>query len=243
MNESRLEKIGSAAAGIAHDINNQLNLIVNHLSLPVVDGTGVEGALQAAERCSALTTSLLSYCKIGRIPVVSLDPAECLRSLIPQLSLPEGIDLELDIPASLPLIRANSLAVKRALLNLIANAVDAMHGEGTLRISASRQAIEVADSGPGIPGKHFKRIFEPFYSTKGKAGFGLGLAIVRETMRELGGCVTVTSELGKGACFRLQFRPAFLRAANTELAAREPAASAHRLSESHPLPGYVSYRR
>ena len=72
--------------------------------------------------------------------------------------------------------------------------------------SPRRGIIEVYDSGPGISAECIKQIFEPFYSTKGEEGFGLGLAIVRELMREQGGFVTVKSEPGKGAGFTLHFR-------------------------------------
>src|SRR5580658_3457405 len=87
MNSDRLEMIGSAAAGIAHDINNQLHLIVNHLAL-----RDMEAAQLATERCSALTASLLDYCKGKPIEVSSINPGAFLRNFVTQLRLPEGID-------------------------------------------------------------------------------------------------------------------------------------------------------
>jgi signal transduction histidine kinase len=196
MNSDRLELIGSAAAGIAHDINNQLSLIVNHL----------DGAQRAAERCSALTASLLAYCKGNPIEVSSTNPAAFLRNFVTQLRLPEGIDLHLNAPALLPAITADPLALNRSLTNLISNACDAMDGRGTLRITASPRMIEVSDSGPGIPVDCLKQIFEPFFTTKGAHGTGLGLSIVRELMRQQGGSVTVHSEPGRGSRFILHFR-------------------------------------
>jgi signal transduction histidine kinase len=204
MNESRLERIGSAAAGIAHDINNQLNLIVNYLA----DGHSVGEAREAAQRCSALTSSLLTYCRDEALVNQSLDPAKVARKFVTEFRVPEGIKLEFEIPHSLPLVRANSLAVSRALFNLAKNACDAMNGTGTLRITASEQQLEIIDSGPGIPEERMKKIFEPFYTTKCGSGFGLGLSIVRELMREMGGYVAVSSEPGAGTHFILRFRPA-----------------------------------
>jgi signal transduction histidine kinase len=198
MNSSRMEMIGSAAAGIAHDINNQLNLIVNHL----------EGAQRATERCSALTASLLAFCKNEPIRMISTSPAVFLRTFIKQLQLPEGIDLQLNVPSLLPAISADPLALTRALTNLISNACDAMDGKGTLRIAASPHAIEVSDTGRGIPIELAKQIFDPFFTTKGANGTGLGLSIVRELMRQQGGSVPVCSEPGRGARFTLQFRNA-----------------------------------
>lgn len=204
MNETRLERIGSAAAGIAHDINNQLNLIVNYLG----DGNSVTEAREAAQRCSALTSSLLTYCHDEALVNQSLDPAKIARKFVCEFRVPEGITLETDIPHSLPLVRANSLAVSRALFNIAKNACDAMNGHGTIRIAASAQQLEISDSGPGIPEETMKKIFEPFYTTKSGSGFGLGLAIVRELMREMGGYVAVSSEPGAGTHFILRFRAA-----------------------------------
>jgi len=205
MNSDRLELIGTAAAGIAHDMNNQLLLIVNHLSLSS-GARDIEAAQRAAERCSALTASLLAYCKGVPIELSSTNPAAFLRNFVTQLRLPEGIDLQLNVPALLPAITADPLALTRALTNLISNACDAMDGRGTLRITASPRAIEVSDSGPGIPPDCCSRIFDPFFTTKGTRGTGLGLSIVRELMRQQGGFVTVHSEPGRGAQFTLRFR-------------------------------------
>jgi len=197
MNSMRMEMIGSAAAGVAHDINNQLNLIVNHL----------EGAQRATERCSALTASLLAYCKGDPIEISSTNPAAFLRSFARQLRLPEGIDLDLCLPALLPAIATDPLALTRALTNLTSNACEAMDGKGTLRITASPRAIEVSDTGRGIAMELAKQIFEPFFTTKGAQGTGLGPSIVRELMRQQGGSITVKSEPGRGAQFTLHFRP------------------------------------
>ena len=201
MKTSRLEIIGSAAAGIAHDINNQLTIIVNHLS-----SGDLATARAAVERCSALTSSLLSYSRGEPLALSPIDPGPLLRRFAAQLRLPAGIELVTAIPAGLPMIEANALAVKRALTNLILNACDAMAGGGTLRIAATPGAIEVGDTGPGIPVEHKKEIFAPFFTTKGAEGTGLGLSIVRELMRQQGGSVSVHSEAGHGAAFTLHFR-------------------------------------
>ena len=225
MDESRLETIGSAAAGIAHDINNQLTLIVNHLSF-----ADVQAAQAAVDRCSALTASLLSYCKGEAVEIAPLDPVAFLRHFTAQLRLPNEIAVTLDTPASLPAIMANPLALTRVLTNLISNACAAMNDQGRLRIAAAPGVIEVSDSGPGIPAESRMKIFEPFFSTKGGAGTGLGLLIVRELMRQQGGFVTVLSAAGEGARFTLHFPMA-------DAIPTEPPASTHRPAESRPQPG------
>lgn len=112
----------------------------------------------------------------------------------------------LDAPPRLPKISADTLALARALTNLITNACDAMSGSGVLRIVVSARTIEISDSGPGIAPENLRQVFEPFFSTKGSRGTGLGLAIVREIMRQHGGAVGVKSEVGRGAQFQLRFR-------------------------------------
>jgi signal transduction histidine kinase len=202
---SRLETIGSAAAGIAHDINNQLTLILNYLEI-----TDLRGAREAADRCCALTSSLLSYCR-GETPALRpVNVAAFLKSFVETLHLPPGVRWTLELEDPLPDIKADPLAIGRVLTNLIGNACDAMDNAGSIAIRASQGTIEVLDSGPGIPPAKIREIFEPFYSTKGSRGNGLGLAIVREIMRQHGGSATVRSEPGKGAAFTLRFRKSVL---------------------------------
>jgi two-component system, NtrC family, sensor kinase len=203
--ESRLEIIGSAAAGIAHDINNQLTLILNHLSLSDVDS-----AQAAVDRCSALTASLLYFCRGEDVALEAVDPAIFLQQFAAQLYPGSGIDLVLSIPAGLPAIAANTLALTRVLTNLVSNACAAMEGNGTLWIKATPGGIEVRDSGPGIPDEFRKQIFDPFFTTKGAQGTGLGLSIARDLMRQQGGTITMHgetahSEPGRGAHFTLRF--------------------------------------
>jgi two-component system NtrC family sensor kinase len=203
MNDSRLEIIGSAAAGIAHDVNNQLNLIVNHLAV-----ADVPAAQRAAQRCAVLTSSLLAYCRREPVVLDAIEPTDFLRAFATDLRLPDGVDLQLVAPEASPAISADTLALTRILTNLLLNACDAIKNQGTIRIVCAPLAIEVADYGPGIPAENLERIFDPFFTTKGANGTGLGLAIVRDLMRRQRGSVSVRSEPGQGARFKLSFRAA-----------------------------------
>ena len=205
----RLEMLGSAAAGIAHDINNQLTLIVNHLSSPNLTDRipyTTDAALAAVDRCAALTESMLAYARGQTVPLKPLDLCTFLGGFLARVQLPKGVWLVSEIPPSLPLIAADPLSLERALTNLISNACAAMGNTGTLRVQASARKIEVADSGPGIAPADLGHIFEPFFTTKGELGAGLGLSIVREIMRQHCGSVTIQSEPGRGAQFTLRFR-------------------------------------
>jgi signal transduction histidine kinase len=201
MKSYRLEMLGSAAAGIAHDINNQLHLIVNHLAV-----TDIEGANSAARRCTAMTESLLAFCKGNRVELISIDPGDFLFDFVDQLVLPYGVDIRLNLAPALPPILADPFSLNRALTNLISNACDALNDEGAIRITASPRAIAVSDTGPGIAEDVILRIFEPFFTTKGDHGTGLGLSIVRDLMHQQGGSISVHSAPGQGAHFTLRFR-------------------------------------
>jgi signal transduction histidine kinase len=199
--ENSLAELGSAAAGIAHDINNQLTLILNYLEIK-----NVEGARAAAGRCSALTSSLLSWCRGETMRLQSIDTRAFLVDFANSLHVPDTISLTLEAPASLPAIKADPVALSRILTNLVTNACYAMNNAGAISIRAFDRTIEITDSGPGIAPEIMKRVFEPFFSTKGSKGTGLGLAIVREIMREHGGNVVLRNEPGRGATFSLRFR-------------------------------------
>lgn len=197
----RLEVLGFAAVGIAHDINNQIHLIVNALSV-----ADLEGARRAARRCSAMTQNMLSFSKNCSLKPISIDPAEFLLDFVDTLGLPYNVEFRLDLPPDLPPILADPALLNRTLNNLVDNACDAIDFKGSIRITASPRGIAVSDSGPGIPDDVMPRIFEPFFTTKEGVGTGLGLSIVRDLMYQQGGSVSVNSAPGKGACFTLRFR-------------------------------------
>jgi signal transduction histidine kinase len=201
MNENSLAQLGSAAAGIAHDINNQLTLILNYLEI-----SNIEGARTAAGRCSALTGSLLSFCRGESMQPRPIDVRAFLLDFVDSSYLPDTVSLTLELLEPVPQINADPLALTRILSNLISNACDAMHNAGAIAIRAYDRTIEVADSGPGIAPIHAKQIFDPFFTTKGTKGTGLGLAIVRELMRAQGGNVFLRTEPNRGAIFSLRFR-------------------------------------
>lgn len=198
----KLESLGSAAAGIAHDINNQLTLILNHLSV-----TNLDAAREAVTRCASLTAGLLSWCRGESLRLTPLDPAAFLRHFVSSLDLPNGITLHLRIGAAQN-IMAEPAALARVLTNLISNACAAAGPGGVICIALHGLTLSVEDSGPGVPPELSKRIFEPFFTTKSSGGAGLGLAIVREIMAQHAGSVTLHSKPGEGSCFELRFRPA-----------------------------------
>lgn len=202
--QSRLEVIGLAAAGIAHDLNNQFTLILNHLAV-----SDLASAHDAVSRCVALTSGLLAWCRGDSAPLKPTDLASAVRRFAAHAGIPEHIRLNIEIAEDLSPVLGDETGIDRALDNLFRNACAAMNGNGRIRIVVRSGEIDVQDSGPGIRPENLQRIFEPFFTT---GGSGLGLAIVRDIMRRHGGSVTVQSTPGAGATFTLRFRTAILGA-------------------------------
>lgn len=198
LRQSRLELLGRSAAGIAHDLNNQFTLILNHLALE-----NVEPAREAVLRCVLLTSGLLAYCRGEYAPLRPTRLAAAVFNYAKHAGIPAGVKLVLDIGIDAATVPGDETSIERALDNLVRNASKAMNGAGSISIAVRGATIEVQDSGPGIAPENLHRIFEPFFST---GGHGLGLAIVRDIMRQHGGSVTVSSQPGHGAKFTLHFR-------------------------------------
>lgn len=199
---NNLEQLGAATAGIVHDLNNQLMLVINHLELG-----NAAGAKRAAANCSALTASILDYCKgtaESSAKISALHLESFLAEFTDTLSVPPHIQLRLRVDSAVPVF-ADRHALTRALHNLVSNAFSFMPQAGVLTLALSGAELSVSDTGPGIPLEAQARIFEPFYTTR-KEGTGLGLAIVRDIMLRNGGSVILTSTPGQGATFTLRFR-------------------------------------
>jgi signal transduction histidine kinase len=225
----KMEAIGRLAGGIAHDFNNLLTVVTGHARLALgrlPDGDAgresIEEILKAGEKASGLTTQLLAISKRqAREPEV-LDLNEAIsgfRSILGHLA-GQNVDVVMR-RSETPKVRADRSQVEQLLLNLVVNARDAMPDGGRMSIETSscvldREAalqagvtpgsyamLAVRDTGVGIDPEVMPHIFEPFYSTKEGKGTGLGLSTVYGIAKQNGGAVTVESELGRGACFRV----------------------------------------
>ncbi len=230
----KMEVVGQLAGGVAHDFNNLLTTVLagtdfalQELREPHPLRTEVEGIRQAAQRGRALTSRLLSFSRpSGAEPrtVAIGDQVAAFRPLMQRL-LGEGYQLELTMEPESGAARVNSDELEHALLNLVANARDAMPDTGAIRIRVAGRVVsaplesavmpvphgrcvvvEVRDTGHGIDPAVRGRLFQPFYTTKlAGAGTGLGLTGVADFMRRAGGGITVESATGSGACFGLWF--------------------------------------
>ncbi|MFM7298199.1 MAG: ATP-binding protein, partial [Planctomycetota bacterium] len=194
----------------------------------------------ATEHAASLTHGLLTMSRQNRLKLETLDLARELREVEKLVSplLGKRVSLEVRMDPSLSSVHGDSSSLKQILMNLVLNARDAMPGGGTVTIAVQPATgpapsgsgtlefveITVADTGVGMDASTKANIFEPFFTTKevGK-GVGLGLSTVYGLVQQLGGTISVESELGSGATFRIRL-PHFAKPATTPAPA--PATSA-----------------
>jgi signal transduction histidine kinase len=167
-------------------------------------GSILEEMKEATARVSALVAAVRSYSQLDRAQLQSIDLAEGLESTLVMLrhKLPAGITVVRDYGPGLPRIEANPALLNQVWTNLIDNAIDAMNGQGTLRLRTVTEqdavVVEVVDDGPGMTSDVQAHAFEPFFTTKdvGK-GTGLGLDIARRTIGEHRGQIAISSRPGE----------------------------------------------
>jgi len=213
----KLLAVGRLAAGLAHEINNPLGVILFYGELLKASSgqenvrEDVEVILRHTRQAKKVLRDLLDFVrpKKGSMgPCGLLDAARRTAGVFQAQAAAEGVTLNLDIPASLPMVDADATALEQILSNLLINALDAVGPGGTITVKAGledgRAFLAVADDGPGIPPEHLSRIFDPFFTTKevGK-GTGLGLAVVFGLVNDMGGSVEARSENGAEFIVRL----------------------------------------
>jgi signal transduction histidine kinase len=213
--KNRLADLGQMASHVAHEVRNSLVPMKLYLSLLRRRLDRDRGSLDVLDKVMAGFTGLeatvgdLLHFSSQRDPhreTVPLLPllVEIVQSLSPQLDAQE-IAAKIDCPRMLT-ARLDPEMLRRALLNLVLNALDVLPTGGELLLTACRTPhgieIEVADSGPGIPAPLINRLFEPFFTTKG-GGTGLGLAIVERIAAAHGGFATALNCPEGGAAFTL----------------------------------------
>lgn len=214
--KNRLADLGQIASHVAHEVRNNLvpvslyagllrrRLSEDRGSLDVLDK--IEGGLTALD---ATVHDLLNFTadREPHLSPVLLRPlvAELFESLAPQLSA-QCVDVDLEVANSL-VVQADRESLRRAVLNLVLNAVDAMPDGGCITVTAVQTSggveLEIADDGPGLTDEAKRRAFEPFFTTK-PSGIGLGLAIVYRLVESHGGSVLVQNCPEGGAAFTIR---------------------------------------
>ncbi|MGL4514208.1 MAG: sensor histidine kinase [Lacipirellulaceae bacterium] len=211
--KNRLADLGEMASHVAHEVRNSLTPVTLYLSLlrrRLVGDAAALGVLSKAEAgftaLEATVNDLLSF-STHRHPqwngfLVGDMIDEVCDSLAPQFDA-QGVEVEIDVPPNTVLVGDREL-LRRAVLNLVLNALDVMPRGGELVITSYQNGrgfeLEVADSGPGLTDEQKQRVFEPFYSTK-ETGTGLGLSVVAHVAEAHGGHVTAANCPEGGAAF------------------------------------------
>ncbi|WP_319542453.1 ATP-binding protein [uncultured Pseudodesulfovibrio sp.] len=228
----KLAAIGELAAGIAHEINNPVAIMIEEAGwvsdlledekAQITAASEIDRALRQVrtqgQRCKDITHKLLSFARQSDSRLTEISLPSLIEEVV-DISMQQAkyakVDFSLDLDTELPRINASTTELQQVLLNLVNNSIQAMEPVGgVLSISCNAEienvVISVADTGPGIPAANLSRIFDPFFTTKpvGK-GSGLGLSICFGIIHQMGGEIDVESAVGKGTRFniRLPFPP------------------------------------
>ncbi len=221
----KLASVGELAAGIAHEINNPVAIMVEEAGWiedlleeeEFKEGKNLDEFRRAlrqinnqGKRCKEITHKLLSFARKTDSRIQEVHVNEMLEELVAlsaQRAKFSNVTIKTDFLNDLPSINVSLSELQQVFLNLINNALDAMEkkgGEMTIRsgLNEGHIVIAVEDTGPGIPQANLKRIFDPFFTTKpvGK-GTGLGLSICYGIIKKLGGRIEVRSTVGAGTKF------------------------------------------
>ena len=231
LQRERLRAMSQMAGGIAHDFNNTLSPIVGFTELllrqPGLSPETVRSYLQLIDTAAHDAASLIRRMReLYRERAESdldgpVDLGACIQDAVAltrprwqDAALGSGIEIRVAIDAAhAPVVRGDAAAIREMLTNLVLNAVEAMPRGGTITLRAHTVAteavIEVHDTGVGMSDDVRQRCLEPFFSTKGRRGTGLGLALVHATVERHGGSLRVESEPDRGSRFivRLPIAP------------------------------------
>ena len=219
----KIEALGRLAGGVAHDFNNLLTVISSFTSLLMTnrppgdpDREMLDDIRGAAERGAALSKQLLTLSRKQVLQPRRLDLNETIQALESILERLAGNDVELalSLDPDLPAVFADATQLEQVLLNLAANARDAMPAGGRLGIETSAATegwatMFVSDTGEGMEPEIVERALEPFFTTKENGrGTGLGLSIVHGIVEQSGGRIAIRSEIGRGTTFTIEL-PAY----------------------------------
>jgi signal transduction histidine kinase len=214
MMEERVNTIEELAAMIGHDLRNPLTGITSAMYYlrkkygALMDEKG-RGMLEVIEKdidySNKIINDLLEYSKAIKLNLKETNPKSAVTETLSHVDFQKNVQL-IDLTENTPTIKVDVDRMKRAFINLIKNAVDAMPDGGKLTITSEKAndkvKIAFADTGMGISEENLKKLFGPLFTTKAK-GMGLGLAICKRVVEAHGGTISVESVVGKGTVFTI----------------------------------------
>ena len=205
MHSEKLASMGQLAAGIAHEVNNPLGVVLMyaHILLEETDKHGdiredLGMIAEQADRCKKIVAGLLNFSRQNKVARESVDTAALVRKALKAMAIGDTIDVTVEVVTDDPVAEIDPDQISQVLTNLISNAVAAMPEGGTLTVTIDGDEwglkLMVRDTGVGIPQENLKKVFEPFFTTKqiGK-GTGLGLAVTYGIIKMHSGDIQVVS--------------------------------------------------
>lgn len=227
LQSEKMASLGKLAAGVAHQLNNPLGgitlftrLVMEEYELPENAMIDLERILKDAERCRDTVKELLEFTRQTRHLMRPQDINRALNRtifLLERQSLFQNVAITMELSSELPLVVCDIQQINHTFMNIVLNAGQAMEGKGKLNLKTyllpeqSRIAIDISDTGPGIPPDILPNIFDPFFTTKDEGkGTGLGLSLVYSILENHNGSIKADSTPGKGTTFHMElpvFRP------------------------------------
>jgi PAS domain S-box-containing protein len=226
--QQRLEAIGTLASGVAHEINNPVQSIMNYAQLIARRAgasevsTYAQEILHEAQRVASIVKGLLSFARQEGEPYTDVHVREIVSStlsLVSALLRKEGIALEVELGEEMPAVRCHPQQIQQVLMNLIGNARDALNerydaGDPNKRILITARSwrldqgsfvrLTIEDHGVGIPAPALEKVFDPFWTSKAQdQAAGLGLSVSQGIVVEHGGAISVESEPGRFTRFHV----------------------------------------
>lgn len=227
---SKLASIGELSAGVAHEINNPLNGIINFAQLlkdeeqprSEFERQMIDGIIDEGERIAKIVRGLLTFASGNTQELRQVHLADSIKTSIALFGHQfekDGITVEIDLAPDLPFVRADSSRLRQVVVNMISNAYHALkakradsHEAKLFRITARRAGkngelvrVEFYDNGIGIKREDLSKVFDPFFTTRRETGgTGLGLSVSFGIIRDFGGAIHVESEEGKFTRFIIE---------------------------------------
>lgn len=249
--QERLAALGTMAGGIAHDFNNALSIIMGYAEMMLRDAESGQNTQSPALSISTILTAAEDAARIVRRLGEFYRPLEAGEEHLP-VNLNELVEQAVSLTrprwhtaataggrsitvatalSEIPAITGDAAELREALTNLIFNAVDALPEGGTITLGTQREGeavvLSISDTGTGMSEEVRQRCLEPFYTTKGQRGTGLGLSMVFGIILRHGGTIDIQSQPGQGTTFALSLPVARAEGGETPVAAAAARAPLH----------------